>query len=67
MAAQTALVIDDEAQIRRVVSHALADDFSNVVEAATGLDGVRLAAMGHQVVLQKVGTDEWTAQRFPNG
>ena len=45
MAAQTALVIDDEAQIRRVVSHALADDFSNVVEAATGLDGVRLAAI----------------------
>jgi len=42
---RTALVIDDEAQIRRVVSHALADDFNKVVEAATGADGVRLAAI----------------------
>jgi two-component system KDP operon response regulator KdpE len=42
MASQTALVIDDEAQIRRAVSHALADDFAKVVEAATGADGLRL-------------------------
>src|SRR6266516_2750594 len=44
MAGQAALVIDDEAQIRRVVSHALADDFKKVLEAATGLEGLRLAA-----------------------
>jgi two-component system KDP operon response regulator KdpE len=45
MASQTALVIDDEAQIRRVVSHALADDFAKVVEAASGADGLRLNAI----------------------
>ena len=45
MASQTALVIDDEAQIRRAVSHALADDFDKVVEAATGADGLRLNAL----------------------
>lgn len=45
MPAQTALVIDDEAQIRRVVSHALADDFNKVLEAANGVEGVRLAAL----------------------
>ena len=45
MPGRTALVIDDEAQIRRVVSHALADDFNKVVEAATGFDGVRLAVI----------------------
>ena len=44
MASQTALVIDDEAQIRRAVSHALADDFAKLVEAATGSDGLRLNA-----------------------
>ena len=45
MASQTALVIDDEAQIRRAVSHALADDFGKVVEAATGSEGLRLSAI----------------------
>jgi two-component system KDP operon response regulator KdpE len=45
MASQTALVIDDEAQIRRAVSHALADDFAKVVEAASGADGLRLNAL----------------------
>jgi len=43
MAGQTALVIDDESQIRRAVSHALADDFAKVVEAATGVDGLAFA------------------------
>lgn len=45
MAARVALVIDDESQIRRVLAHALADDFRQVVEAADGataLDLVRL-------------------------
>jgi len=45
MARQTALVIDDESQIRRAVSNALADDFGNVGEAATGVEGLRLAAL----------------------
>jgi two-component system KDP operon response regulator KdpE len=45
MTGQTALVIDDEPQIRRVVSHALADDFAKVVEAANGGDGLRLTAV----------------------
>lgn len=45
MAGQTALVIDDESQIRRAVSHALADDFAKVVEAGNGVDGLRLAAL----------------------
>jgi two-component system KDP operon response regulator KdpE len=45
MAGQTALVIDDEPQIRRAVSHALADDFAKVVEAADGVNGLRLNAV----------------------
>jgi two-component system KDP operon response regulator KdpE len=44
MAKSTALVIDDEPQIRRVVRHALADDFSTVSEAATGAIGIDIAA-----------------------
>jgi len=42
---RVALVIDDESQIRRVLAHALADDFRQVLEAADGataLDLVRL-------------------------
>ena len=45
MTGQTALVIDDEPQIRRAVSHALADDFAKVVEAANGVDGLHFAAL----------------------
>ena len=45
MTGQTALVIDDESQIRRAVSHALADDFAKVVEAATGVEGLQLTAL----------------------
>jgi two-component system KDP operon response regulator KdpE len=45
MAGQTALVIDDESQIRRAVSHALADDFDEVLEAANGADGLHLTAI----------------------
>jgi len=41
---RTAIIIDDEKQIRRVVRHALADDFTRVVEADTGQRGVDLAA-----------------------
>jgi two-component system KDP operon response regulator KdpE len=39
-----ALIIDDEQQIRRVVRHALADDFARVLEAETGERGIDLAA-----------------------
>jgi two-component system KDP operon response regulator KdpE len=44
MAGITILVIDDEPQIRRVVRHALEDSDARVLEAATGRDGIDLAA-----------------------
>jgi two-component system KDP operon response regulator KdpE len=44
MSLDTILVIDDEPQIRRVVRHALADDAARVLEAATGREGIDLAA-----------------------
>jgi two-component system KDP operon response regulator KdpE len=44
MANRTALIVDDEPQIRRVVRHALAEDFSRVLEAETGERGIDLAA-----------------------
>lgn len=44
MTSRVALVIDDEPQIRRVVRHALAEDFSRVVEAESGTKGIDLAA-----------------------
>jgi two-component system KDP operon response regulator KdpE len=44
MTSRVALVIDDEPQIRRVVRHALADDFSRVLEAESGNKGIDLAA-----------------------
>jgi two-component system KDP operon response regulator KdpE len=40
----TALVVDDEPQIRRVVRNALATEFARVVEAASGQAGLDLAA-----------------------
>jgi two-component system KDP operon response regulator KdpE len=40
----TILVIDDEPQIRRVVRHALEDDSARVLEAATGREGLDMAA-----------------------
>jgi two-component system, OmpR family, KDP operon response regulator KdpE len=42
VATETALIIDDEPRIRRVVANALADDFARVLEAATGKEGVRI-------------------------
>ena len=44
MTSLIALVIDDEPQIRRVVRHALADDFSRVLESESGGKGIDLAA-----------------------
>lgn len=43
-AATLALVIDDEAHIRRAVRNALAEDFDEVLEAGTAADAVDLAA-----------------------
>jgi two-component system KDP operon response regulator KdpE len=51
MVGQTALVIDDEPQIRRVVRHALADDFPHVLEAPTGAKGIDLAAAEHPALI----------------
>lgn len=44
MATETALIIDDEPRIRRVVANALADDFGRVLEAGTGKQGLRMAS-----------------------
>lgn len=44
---QTLLVIDDEPQIRRVVRNAFKDSGSRVLEAATGAEGIDLAAAEH--------------------
>ena len=44
MSRDVVLVIDDEAQIRRVVRHAVEREVHRVVEAATGRDGIDAAA-----------------------
>ena len=44
---QTLLVIDDEPQIRRVVRNAFKDNATRVLEAATGAEGIDLAAAEH--------------------
>lgn len=44
MTVQVVLVIDDEPQIRRVVRHALEEDFSRILEAESGRKGIDLAA-----------------------
>jgi len=61
MARQTALVIDDESQIRRAVSNALADDFAKVLEAATGAEGLNLAALEKpSLIVLDVGLPDMT-------
>ncbi len=47
---QVILVVDDEPQIRRVVRSALAAD-ARVVEAATGREGIDLAASSHPALI----------------
>jgi two-component system KDP operon response regulator KdpE len=44
---QTLLVIDDEPQIRRVVRNAFKDNAARILEAATGAEGIDLAAAEH--------------------
>jgi two-component system KDP operon response regulator KdpE len=51
MTSRVALVIDDEPQIRRVVRHALEDDFSRVLEAESGSKGIDLAASERPVLI----------------
>jgi two-component system KDP operon response regulator KdpE len=41
---KTILVVDDEPQIRRVLQHALSEDGTRVIEAATAREGLDLAA-----------------------
>jgi len=61
MARQTALVIDDESQIRRAVSNALADDFAKVLEAATGAEGLHLASLEKpSLIVLDVGLPDMT-------
>ena len=51
MANRTALIVDDEPQIRRVVRHALSDDFARVLEADTGERAIDLAAAEKPVLI----------------
>jgi two-component system KDP operon response regulator KdpE len=51
MANRTALIIDDEKQIRRLVRHALAEDFTHVLEADTGESGIDLAAAEKPIMI----------------
>ena len=44
MSVESILVVDDETQIRRAVRHAMELDGRRVIEAATGAEGVALAA-----------------------
>ncbi|HEX3533053.1 MAG TPA: response regulator transcription factor, partial [Gemmatimonadaceae bacterium] len=67
MAGPTALVIDDEPQIRRAVSHALADDFAKVVEAANGVDGLRVAAVERpSLIVLDLGLPDMTGESACN-
>jgi two-component system KDP operon response regulator KdpE len=45
--ARTLLVIEDEPQIRRAVRNALRETMERIVEAATGAEGIDLAAVEH--------------------
>jgi two-component system KDP operon response regulator KdpE len=47
----TGLIVDDEPQIRRVVKNALEGEVVRVIEAATGSEGIDLAAAEHPAVI----------------
>ena len=51
MDATTVLVIDDEPHIRRAIRNALSADDLAVLEAATGSEGIDLAAAGHPALI----------------
>ena len=47
----TGLIVDDEAQIRRVVRNALQGEMARIVEAATGREGIELAAAERPILV----------------
>src|SRR5262249_26977040 len=47
----TGLIVDDEPQIRRVVRHLLQGEMARVVEAASGAEGIGLAAAERPVLV----------------
>jgi two-component system KDP operon response regulator KdpE len=47
----TGLIVDDEAQIRRVVRNALQGEMARIVEAATGREGIDLAAAERPILV----------------
>jgi two-component system, OmpR family, KDP operon response regulator KdpE len=47
----TALVVDDEPQIRRVVRNVLAGELGRIVEAATGSEGIDMAAAERPILI----------------
>jgi two-component system KDP operon response regulator KdpE len=47
----TGLIVDDEPQIRRVVRNVLKSELSRIVEAATGSEGIDLAAAERPVLI----------------
>ena len=47
----SALVIDDEPQIRRALAHALGESFAHVLEAGTAAEGIDLAATARPDVI----------------
>jgi two-component system KDP operon response regulator KdpE len=47
----TALIIDDEPQIRRVVRNALREELGRIVEAPTGSEGIDLAAAERPILI----------------
>ena len=51
MSSHSALVIDDETQIRRAVVHALAEDFPRVSEAESGAGGLNIVAAEHPALI----------------
>ena len=61
MPRRSILVIDDEPQIRRVVRNALSSDESRVLEAATGSEGLDLAASGRpDLIVLDLGLPDMT-------
>lgn len=61
MPTSAVLIIDDEPQIRRAICNAFEADGTTVLEAATGAEGVDLAATGHLgLVILDLGLPDMT-------
>ena len=64
----SALIIDDELQIRRLLRVNLEANGYRVVEAATGQEGITQAAQWRpEVVVLDLGCPTWTASRCSSG